>query len=140
MKIICMLFLFAFSSLGQMESGEIKLIINHTKTDSGIIRILIFNQAEGFPGEPKKALEVLSIPIKNSSAQTTIRGLPPGNYAVSVFHDEDEDGIFKKNSVGLPLSSYGFSNNPALYFGPPSFLRCKVVVNNKPVLIEIILR
>jgi uncharacterized protein (DUF2141 family) len=140
MKIICLLFLFAFSSLAQTESGEIKLIINDTKTDSGIIRILIFNQAEGFPEESKKALKALSIPVKNSSAQTTISGLPSGNYAISVFHDEDEDGVFKKNSFGLPKNSYGFSNNPSLFFGPPSFSKCKVEVNNKPVLVEIILK
>lgn len=140
MKILLLLFLITSWSPFQSGTGEIKLIINDTQSNSGVIQVLIFNQADGFPEKPKKAYRALSIPVKNSSIQTTIKGLPPGDYAVSVFHDEDGDGVFKKNSFGLPIDSYGFSNNPTLFFGPPSFSKCKVAVNNKPVLVEIILK
>jgi uncharacterized protein (DUF2141 family) len=140
MKIFCLVFLFALTSLPEKENGEIKLIINDTKSNSGVIRVLIFDQADGFPEEAKKAFKALSIPVENFSAQTTIKNLPAGNYAVSVFHDQDGDGVFKKNSIGLPIDSYGFSNNPTLFFGPPSFSKCKVAINNEPVSVEINLK
>ncbi len=140
MKIFCLVFLFALTSLADKENGEIKLIINDTKSNSGVIRVLIFDQADGFPEEAKKAFKALSIPVENFSAQTTIKNLPAGNYAVSVFHDQDGDGVFKKNSIGLPIDSYGFSNNPTLFFGPPSFSKCKVAINNEPVSVEINLK
>lgn len=140
MKIFLLLYLGVLTHFFQAGKGEIKLIINDTKENTGVIRVLVFNQAEGFPEEPKKAFKALSIPVKNSSAQTTISGLPPGEYAVSVFHDEDADGIFKKNAVGLPIDSYGFSNNPTLFFGPPSFSKCKIKVSDKAILVEIILK
>jgi uncharacterized protein (DUF2141 family) len=140
MKILSFLLLFHLCNLFQTESGEIKMIVNSTKTNSGVIRVLLFNQADGFPEDPKKAFKALSIPVKNFSAQTTIPNLPTGNYAISVFHDEDEDGIFKKNSIGLPIDRYGFSNNPTLFFGPPSFSKCKVALGNKPITVEINLK
>jgi uncharacterized protein (DUF2141 family) len=38
--------------------------------------------------------------------------LPPGQYAVQVMHDENDNGKFDTNFVGLPIEGYGFSNNP----------------------------
>ena len=96
MKILLLLFLVNSWSPFQSGAGELKLIINDIETNSGVVQVLIFNQADGFPEQSKKAYKALSIPVINSSAQTTIKGLPPGDYAVSVFHDEDADGVFKK--------------------------------------------
>lgn len=141
MTFLYLLFLIAFSSSNPTHaaSGEMKLIIKGAKTNSGVIRVLIFNQADGFPEEPKKSFKALSIPVINFSAQTTIDDLPSGNYAISVFHDEDEDGILKKNKYGIPKDRCGFSNNPTIFFGPPSFSKCKIEITNKPILVEITL-
>ena len=37
--------------------------------------------------------------------------LPPGVYAVNAFHDENNNGKFATNFIGLPLEGYGFSND-----------------------------
>ena len=140
MNKLTFLIIFAFSGLFQTKNTEIKLLINDTKTNSGVIRALIFNQADGFPEEPGKAIKAISIPVKNSAAEITIKDLPAGDYAISLFHDEDGDGVLKKNSLGLPIDSYGFSNNPTLYFGPPSFSKCKVTLKDAPVLVKIVLK
>lgn len=132
-----------FLSIFNMETqkgGEIELIVKNPKSNQGVIQILVFNKDEGFPEDPKKALKALSVPVSNSLAKTTIEDLPPGNYAISVFHDENSDGKFRKNGFGIPLDSYGFSNNPTLYFGPPSFSKCAVTIKEAPVKVEISLR
>ena len=130
MKILALLVLFAFSTSYQAGSSDIKLIINEIQTDTGTIRVLVFNQADGFPEEPKKAFKALSIPVKNLKAETVIKGLPAGNYAISVFHDENDDGELKKNIVGIPIENYGFSNNPSVIFSAPSFNKCSFRVDN----------
>jgi uncharacterized protein (DUF2141 family) len=134
------IFLISMITSEPQKGGEIQLIIKETKSDKGVIQILVFNQNEGFPGNPKKALKALSAPITNSLANVTIGDLPSGNYAISVFHDEDSDGNFQKNSFGIPLDKYGFSNNPTLYFGPPSFSKCAVAIKDAPLKVEISLR
>lgn len=119
---------------------EIELLIKGAKSNNGVIRVLIFNKEDGFPEEPNKAIKALSLPVSNLSAKVTIENLPSGNYAISVFHDEDSNGQIRKNNFGFPLDRYGFSNNPTLYFGPPSFSKCAVQVKNSPVKVEINLR
>lgn len=120
--------------------GDMELIITNAKSDKGLIQVLVFNKEDGFPEEPKKAIKAFSLPISNSSARVVIEDLPAGNYAVSVFHDEDSNGQIQKNNFGMPVESYGFSNNPTLYFGPPSFSKCTVAIKNVPVKVEISLR
>ena len=48
-----------------------------------------------------------------------------GDYAVTLFHDEDSSGKFKSNFVGYPLEGYGFSNNVVPQFSAPTFDQCK---------------
>lgn len=49
------------------------------------------------------------------------RNLSPGTYAVSVFHDENGNGVMDKNAIGLPMERYGFSRDARGTMGPPSF-------------------
>jgi len=118
----------------------LNLNVVNIKANKGMILVLIFKSSDGFPEEIKKAVKSLRIPVKNFSANVIIEDLPPGKYAVSLFHDEDGDGKLKKNSVGFPIERYGFSNNPTLFFGPPSFSKCAFSVGSSPVLIEISLK
>lgn len=137
--IFCILLVSIFNS--EPQTGyEIELLVNGAKSNNGVIRVLIFNKKDGFPEEPKKAIKALSLPVSNLSAKVIVENLPSGNYAISVFHDEDSDGKIRKNNLGLPLDSYGFSNNPALVFGPPSFSKSAVQLKNSTVKVEITLR
>jgi uncharacterized protein (DUF2141 family) len=42
-------------------------------------------------------------------------------YAAAVFHDENMNGKFDKNIIGIPKEGYGASNNPERRMRPPSF-------------------
>lgn len=46
---------------------------------------------------------------------------PEIRLAITAFHDANENGELDKNAIGIPTEKYGFSNNPAPGFGPPSF-------------------
>ncbi|MGB0176129.1 MAG: DUF2141 domain-containing protein [Owenweeksia sp.] len=46
--------------------------------------------------------------------------LPNGRYAVSAFHDANNNKKLDTNWVGIPTEKYGFSNNARGTFGPPS--------------------
>ncbi len=45
----------------------------------------------------------------------------PGDYAVAVYHDENDDHDFNRNPVGLPVEGYGFSNDAPTALGLPDF-------------------
>lgn len=135
------LFLFVIFSQAQTNLGTIELVISETSSDTGVIRLLIFDQDKGWPESIDKAWKLVTLPIKNGTAQQTIANVPAGNYAITVFHDQDEDGVIRKNKIGYPLDAFGFSNNPSLLFGVPSFEKCSKKVNpGKVTVFEIELR
>ncbi len=47
--------------------------------------------------------------------------IPPGRYAVMVFHDENDNQKLDKSAIGMPLEGYGFSRNAKGHWGPPTF-------------------
>ena len=47
--------------------------------------------------------------------------IPHGDYALKVFHDENENQKLDTNFIGMPKEKFGFSNDAMGRFGPPSF-------------------
>jgi uncharacterized protein (DUF2141 family) len=54
--------------------------------------------------------------------------LPPGEYAVSTYHDVNKNNELDRYFFGKPKEPYGFSNN-VKPLGPPSFEKCKFTLN-----------
>jgi uncharacterized protein (DUF2141 family) len=48
--------------------------------------------------------------LQNLTVSYTFNSVPPGNYAVFVFHDENNNGIFDTGVLQRPLEARGFSN------------------------------
>jgi len=65
--------------------------------------------------------------------------LPPGEYAISVFHDRDSDEKIKTNLFGIPKDPIGFSNNAKARFGPPKYSDAKFKISTKLVRMKIVL-
>lgn len=119
--LLASLSLILFSISGVFFSPKIEVEITGASSDKGFIRVLIFSGEKGFPDQPEKAVKNFSIPPKNRSCKVMVSDLPPGKYAVSVIHDEDNDGKLSTNAVGYPTEKFGFSNNPKVYFSAPGF-------------------
>jgi len=45
----------------------------------------------------------------------------PGEYAVSVFHDENSNGKLDRNFMGMPKEGVGASDDAVGHFGPPKY-------------------
>ncbi len=132
---------FSLAVLNQdTKNHKLNIQIDQAKSDKGMIRVLIFSKETGFPDQPTKALKSLSISPKNKSGILSVTDLPPGKYAVSVIHDEDNDGKLTTNAVGYPTEKFGFSNNPKVYFSPPSFEKASFELGSEPRRIQIELR
>ena len=66
-----------------------------------------------------------------------LRDLPPGRYAVSVFHDENGNGEIDLGAAGIPTEGYGFANNPPSQVGPPSFEEAAVTIGDASAKVTI---
>ena len=130
--------LYFFSSF--FGNPKLEIRITEANSDKGMIRILIFSKENGFPDQPETAVKSYSISPQNKSCSLAISDLPPGRYAVSVIHDEDMNGKLSFNIVGYPTEKFGFSNNPKVYFSPPSFEKAAFDMKSENKLLQINLR
>jgi len=58
--------------------------------------------------------------VKDGKATITFENVKPGEYAIMVLHDSNENGRMDFEDNGMPKESYGMSNNPRS-FGPPIY-------------------
>lgn len=62
--------------------------------------------------------------------------VPPGDYAVAVYHDENGNGELDKNFIGIPREPVGFANTYSPK-GPPSYRRAAITVTGDPQSIPV---
>ncbi len=132
--------LYTLETLGQSNPTNLQVSISGASSDTGSIRILVFSKPSGFPDQVKQAVRSISLPSKNGQASFKLTDLPTGTYAIGVIHDQDNNGKLSTNAVGYPTEKFGFSNNPKVYFGPPSFEKAAFVLGKTAVSLEISLR
>lgn len=61
------------------------------------------------------------VPARDGETVVTIKGVPPGTWAVLAYQDENSNGELDRNLIGIPSENYGFSRDARRRFGPPSF-------------------
>jgi uncharacterized protein (DUF2141 family) len=61
-----------------------------------------------------------------------LRAAAPGDYALSVIHDENGNGRLD-TFMAIPREGFGFSRNPGLRMGPPRFDEVRFPVNGAVV-------
>jgi uncharacterized protein (DUF2141 family) len=111
--------LFGFS--GPVDTGTIRFEVTGLRSSNGKFMIELFNQSEGYPSDPSKAMRLLTLPIVNKVCVDSFTNLPYGAYAISGFHDENGDGVLNSNWLKIPKEGVCASNNAKGHFGPPSF-------------------
>jgi uncharacterized protein (DUF2141 family) len=75
--------------------------------------------------------------VDSQTVTWRINDVPYGDYGVAVFHDENSNGKMDKNVLGIPLESYGFSNNVRITFGPPKWEEAKFTVKGSTAEVSI---
>jgi uncharacterized protein (DUF2141 family) len=118
--IVCGIILVSFRT--KPEEG-IRVSVTNLRNNDGHVLVSLFKDGAGYPDEAEKAIRKGKVIIRENKAWIIFTGLPPGNYAVAILHDENDDMKMNKNGFGIPKEGYGFSNNVMGTFGPPSFTR-----------------
>ena len=140
MIFIILFFLCPFSSYcdeSEVPKGEIVIRISGLRNNNGIIRALLFNTSDGFPANHKNSFALKNVRTENDSVLFVFSDIPYENYAVSVLHDENENGKLDTNWIGLPKEGVGVSNNVKSKFGPPKFEDAKFKLNSKTINLTI---
>jgi len=116
-------FLLLAGGFTPLPQEGIRIIISNLHNEKGHVLVSLFKDGTGYPDDASKAFRKIKLDISGKKAAVLFTGLPAGNYAVSILHDENDDQKMNKNNLGIPKEGYGFSNNVVGAFGPPSWSR-----------------
>jgi uncharacterized protein (DUF2141 family) len=89
--------------------------------DKGHVLCAIFSTPADFPRQAEKAVARTSAVIGGGHAVCEFTGIRPGRYAISVIHDENDNGKLDTKIFGIPREGVGASNDARGHFGPPRF-------------------
>jgi uncharacterized protein (DUF2141 family) len=103
------------------KADGIKVEVTGFRNDKGQLGCSLWAGPAGFPRDDSHIFRHVWAPIKGRRGECAFAGVPAGEYAVTLFHDENKNGKFDSNFIGYPLEGYGFSNNVAPQFKAPSF-------------------
>lgn len=115
----------------EVDGQEITVKIENLKSDKGHVYISLYDTETSFLG---KGFKGTISTIKNKSCTITFKDIPNGIYAISFFHDENENKKMDSNFLGIPKEDYGCSNNARGFMGPPKWEDAKFEVNNKSII------
>jgi uncharacterized protein (DUF2141 family) len=130
------LFVLVFISGSAFAQHDMEVTIKNIKDLKGSIRLSVYNNETDFLTK-----EVASKTISANAKEIIVAftNLKPGTYAISAYHDANENNELDSNLIGMPTEPYGFSNNAMGRFGPPAFDAAKVKFD-QPVKLSIELR
>ena len=118
------------------NADELIVRVDNIK-EAGEIHIAIYDSADAFEadrGEKGGAAPGITqgtIEMVEPGSVTYRYELPPGTYAIGIFHDANLNNRLDNYFFGVPREQYGFSNNARGFMGPPSFEDAAFLVEGK---------
>ena len=105
--------------IGAAPVSRLDVAVDHLRSTKGLIRVCLTADPDNFPACVDDA-EAVTRSVPAAARSVRFEGLPPGDYAVAVIHDANENAKLD-TFAGIPREGFGFSRNPAVGFGPPRF-------------------
>jgi len=122
MQTVLVYLTFLLTGMVMQAQNSVEVSLRDFKNDDGHVRVGIYNNAESFLDNAFKSVESK---ITNKQAVVTFEDLPDGVYAISCYHDEDDNGKLNMRFGMIPSEPYGTSNNARGFFGPPKWKDAK---------------
>jgi len=105
-------------ALAQAPGGVVEVEVSGVRVSRGHVLVSVCTRAEFLTehcslsdsAEARLGTVVVHVPVVSS-----------GLYAVQAWHDQNDNGHIDRDLLGIPTEGIGFSRNPPIRLGPPSF-------------------
>ena len=107
---------------GAEASGTVKLELSGLQDAAGNIYIAVYDSDDSWLGDDTVLSEkvVIADALEGELVLAELQ-LPPGDYAISIFYDSNDNGELDTNFIGIPKEPVALSNNARPRFGPPKY-------------------
>lgn len=109
------------------DSKTVTVQIENIKNTKGQLVVGFYSNPESFLKTPQKG-EIIN--IEGKVATVLFKNVSLGIYAISLFHDENNNEKLDTNFMGIPKESFACSNNATGFMGPPKWEDAKFEVKD----------
>jgi uncharacterized protein (DUF2141 family) len=128
-KLIPALMIVSLLAATHAQAGDepnLRIVATNLKSDKGSVIVWVYDKPEDWLSDRFRTQKSVLVAGHRVDGNITIElKLPAGEYAFSVFQDEDNDGKLARNFIGLPKEPAGLSNGLRPRFGPPRYKDAK---------------
>ena len=111
---------------GATPSSDLSIELSGVRSGHGLIHACLTRTPAYFPDcERDPHAFTRTIPAKDRGIE--FRGVPPGRYAIALFHDANANRKLDK-FMGVPREGFAFSRNPVIRFSAPQFDKVSIVL------------
>ena len=121
------------STLGD-AGHSIHVDIAGLRNDRGQVICFLYNSEVGFPKDQSLSIAKVKGVISGGHSSCDFPSVPAGTYAISAYHDENDNGLLDANFLGIPKEGVGATNDAKAHFGPPKFKDAKFLIEGKPLI------
>lgn len=134
------LFVLALMISHSVWAETLTLKIGHLRSLKGNLMVYLWNNPDAYLMKDSADSRVILDLEKSENKpvdgliQVKIDDLPPGAYAMMLYHDENKSYDFDQNFVGIPMEGFAFGNNALPKLGAPKFQEAAINLGQTDVV------
>ena len=99
------------------SGSDIEVVVSGIRSAQGLVHVDVCPEARFLNSCPY----TMDVPAQPGTMTVTLRGVPPGRYAVQAFHDANANHLVDQNFIGIPKEGIGFSNDAMAHLMKPKW-------------------
>ncbi|NNF51415.1 MAG: DUF2141 domain-containing protein [Gammaproteobacteria bacterium] len=125
----------ALAAAGESGSYSIRLEVNGVEANKGTVRAALYSSEESYMREPLTSHSA-KVGLKDT-VTIDFDDLPPGEYAITLYYDENDNGKLDTALFRIPKEKVAFSNNAWRRFGPAKWKDASFVLEDGDLTLSI---
>lgn len=117
----------------------VTVVVTALASTQSVVKLNFYNAPDAFLKDGRQAMRLVVKPGGKASITVPVE-LAPGEWAVALTQDTNDNDLLDKNFLGIPTEPYAFSNNVRPRFAAPKFEECKFMVSQPGLVVSIALK
>lgn len=102
-------------------AGDVVITVTNLRSSKGVVRACMTTRENIFPKCIKDPSAHRTVVPAGERIEIRFTGVKPGNYAIALLHDENDNGKADRAMGMMPKEGYGFSRDAPVKMAPPKF-------------------
>ena len=132
----CALGLLVPAAASATGTTSVTVVVSALASTTSAVKLYFYNVRETFLTHGGYAFMRVVKPGGQHQVSLPV-DLPPGEWAVAITQDVNNNDKLDKNLMGIPTEPFAFSNNVRPRFSPPAFDDCKFLVSGPGKVVNI---